>query len=121
MAIHCEVLSQGDMRDLLWKKTEGCDWQEVSRRLEIEEDAIDYHNRNSGSPIPSTPWINYVREAAHRKGLDLDQTIFEIKAYASRNAAGHTGIGRMLDGCEWQALAERIEHDKATLHKHPSI
>ena len=60
--------------------------------------------------------MNDVREAANRKGLDVDQTIFEIKAYANRNAAGHTGIGRMIDGCDWQALAERIEYDKATFN-----
>lgn len=24
VAIHCEVLSQGEMRDLLWKTPEGC-------------------------------------------------------------------------------------------------
>lgn len=36
----------------------------------------------------------------------------EIRAYANRNAAGHTGIGKMIDGCEWQALAEMLEYDK---------
>ena len=104
------------MKDLLWKKTERCDWQEVARRLKIEEDAIDYHNRNPGSPMPNTPWIDDVRKVATRKGLNVDQTIFEIKGYANRNAAGHTGIGKMIDECDWQTLAERIEYDKATLN-----
>ena len=56
-----------------------------------------------------------VAKAAHRKGLDKQQTLFEIERYPERNAADHIGIGRMLDICEWTALAERILYDKATL------
>lgn len=37
LAIYCKALSHGGMKDLLWKRTEKCDWQEVSRRLKIEE------------------------------------------------------------------------------------
>lgn len=116
LAIHCEQINQRDMRDLLWKTTERCDWQEVARRIKIGEDCLQYHSEHPESPVPDTPWINDVKTAADRKGLDAEQTMFEIKGYADRNAAGHIGIGRMIDECNWQALAERIEYDKATMN-----
>lgn len=62
LAIHCEALNQGGMRDLLWKTTEGWNWQEVARRLEIEENAIHHHSCNAESPMPSTRWMIDTRE-----------------------------------------------------------
>ncbi len=116
LALHCEQINQGDMRDLLWKTTEKCDWQEVARRITSEEKTLDDHYQNPDSVRPETPWLDDVKTAAERKSLDLNQTIFEIKGYAARNAAGHIGIGRMLDECNWQDLAERVLYDKATMN-----
>lgn len=35
--MHCEILSQDDMNDMLRKRTEGCDRQAVAEKLADEE------------------------------------------------------------------------------------
>ena len=99
LALQCEALNQGDMRRLLWKTTTGCDWKIVANKLREEEKALDIHQENPNSPVPETPWLNDIKTAVERKGLNLDQTIFEIKGYGDRNAMAHIGIERMIDEC----------------------
>ena len=40
--------------------------------------------------------------------------IFEITAYAARNALGQHGIESLLTECDWRFLTRRISNDKET-------
>ena len=53
--------------------------------------------------MPSTPWIDDVKIAG--EDLDALQMVFEIKRCGLSNAAEDTEVDRMIDECQWQALA----------------
>lgn len=116
LALHCEILNQGDMNDMLWKRTEGCDWQVVAEKL-ADEERILALARSSQSAIPATPWLDDVHTAALRKNPNFEQTVFEIQSYAQRNAFSHTGVGKYVNQGQWETLAKRIAYDKSILPK----
>lgn len=101
---------------MLWKRTQGCDWQDVAQKICDEERELKLAQRSQASD-PETPWLDEVHTAAMRKNLNFEQTVFEIESYAERNAHSHSGIGNFVERCEWETLAKRIAYDKSTLPK----
>lgn len=98
------------------------DWQSIAEILDDELQAIS-RRQNSirlgflDDPIPATPCLDDIRHAATKLGIDAAQILFEIRSYAARNATCHTGIKGMIQGCQWQKLAEQICNDKKWLSK----
>jgi hypothetical protein len=59
----------------------------------------------------------FLEEAARHYGVTQQQLVSEIRFYAMRNRAFHSGIRRLIDRCQFDALAQRIVDDRAHLEK----
>jgi hypothetical protein len=56
-------------------------------------------------------------EAARHFPITREKLIGEIRFYAMRNNACHSGIGRLIDKSKFGALAQRIVDDKVHLEE----
>lgn len=101
---------------LFWRANS--DWQRTVEILNDELQAISRTQNNIrlgflDDPIPATPCLDDIRQAATKLGIDAAHILFEIRSYATC----HAGIKGMIQGCQWQKLAEQICRDKKCLSK----
>ena len=45
------------VRDLLWKSTTGCDWDQVTMELGDDEKVFELHHQNSDCTVPDPLWL----------------------------------------------------------------
>lgn len=97
-------------------------WRDVAKFLDMElreEKRFTQAKRwdETTPPPASTLYLDDVRKAAKQLDITDDQLIYEIQAYAARNANAHahSGVGALADRAEWDQLARQIARDKQHL------
>ena len=117
-------ISQGDgEKDWVPRWTaESLNWQTVAAKIAEERkgkarssDTItnnpflpDFRRQ---APYVPTPILDGVRIAAERLGISSEQVEWEFDTYAKRNSYCHSGVQRLIDGCDRYALAQRLLED----------